>query len=130
MTKTTSPPSREDAFLVLNAMQGVGPVMLRRLLERFNENPVSILHSSEAELMSVKGVGKKATSSIRGWRDGNWLELERDRIAKHGARFITIEDGDYSQALLETFDPPIGLYCQGTPPSEPCVAIVGTRTNT
>ena len=122
--------SREDAFLILNGMQGVGPVMMRRLLERFNEDPVSVLHSSEAELMSVKGVGKKATSGIRGWKDGNWLELERGRIAKHGARFITVEDGDYPQALLETFDPPIGLYCQGTPPREPCVAIVGTRQPT
>ena len=130
MTKSTVGFSREDAFLILNGMQGVGPVMMRRLLERFNEDPVSVLHSSEAELMSVKGVGKKATSGIQGWRDGNWLELERGRIAKHGARFITVEDGDYPQALLETFDPPIGLYCQGSPPREPCVAIVGTRQPT
>ncbi|SVE11809.1 uncharacterized protein METZ01_LOCUS464663, partial [marine metagenome] len=56
VTKSIDHASREDAFLVLNGMQGVGPVMLRRLLERFNEDPVSILHSSEAELMRVKGV--------------------------------------------------------------------------
>ena len=130
MTKSIGVTSREDAFLVLNGMRGVGPVMLRRLLERFNEDPVSVLHSSEAELMSVKGVGEKATSGIRAWRDGNWLELERGRIAKHGARFITVEDRDYPQALHEMFDPPIGLYCQGSPPSEPCVAIVGTRQPT
>ena len=122
--------SREDAFLVLNGLSRVGPVMLRRLLDRFEDDPLSVLRASAEQLISVRGVGEKAVASIRAWREGDWLGRERKRIAEHGARFINLEDEDYPQALRETFDPPIGLYCQGFPPKEPCVAIVGTRRAT
>ena len=122
--------SREAALLVLNGLPRVGPVMLRRLLERFADDPVSVLQASPGQLVSVKGVGEKAVSSIRSWIDGDWLVRERRRIAEHGARFISLEHEDFPRALLETFDPPIGLYCRGTPPREPCVAIVGTRRST
>ena len=130
MTKSSADLSREDALLVLNGLSRVGPVMLRRLLERFDDDPVSVLQASPGQLVSVKGVGEKAVSSIRSWREGDWLVRERRRIAEHGARFITLEHEDFPRALLETFDPPIGLYCQGTPPKKPCIAIVGTPVST
>lgn len=120
--------SRADAYLVLNGLSHVGPVMLRRLLDRFAGDPVAILSASVRELESVKGVGQKASAAIREW-DRAWLADERRRLAKRSSRFLTCEDSEFPPALLETFDPPIGLYCEGAPPlpGEPCVAIVGTR---
>ncbi|MFP6886783.1 MAG: hypothetical protein VB997_04445 [Opitutales bacterium] len=94
-------------------------MMLRRLLERFDDDPVSVLQASPGQLVSVKGVGEKAVSSIRSWRDGDWLVRERRRIAGHATRFITLEHENFPRALLETFDPPIGLYCQGLLPRNP-----------
>ena len=127
MTESPAELSRDDALLVLNGLPGVGPVMLRRLLDWFGGDPLAILKAAGTELVKVRGVGPKAVSSIRSWNDGDWLERERKRLQDHGARFITLENEDFPRALLETFDPPIGLYCRGTPPKEPCVSIVGTR---
>ncbi len=120
--------TRSDAFLVLNGLANVGPVMLRRLLDRFSGDPIAILSASSSDLKSVKGVGEKASTAIRGW-DSSWLDNELGRLAERSGCFLTREDPSFPPALLETFDPPIGLYCTGAPPhpDEPCVAIVGTR---
>ena len=61
---------------------------------------------------------------------------ELEKIRRFGARFITIDDPSYPQALKSCPDPPVGLYFKGTDPPEkvfgegPFISIVGTRDQT
>lgn len=119
-----------DALIVLNGMQKVGPVMLRRLLEQF-EDPSAVLSASRSELMQVKGVGAGAAEALSTWSERFNLEKEKGLMAKKGVRFLSQADADFPELLQETFDPPIGLYWQGDyVVDRPCIAIVGTRRAT
>jgi DNA processing protein len=121
---------RNDALLVLNGLQRVGPVMLRNLLEVFGD-PVKVLSASQSDLLQVKGVGDKAAEALVEWSSRFNLDKEKALMAKKGVRFISKEASDFPEMLSETFDPPIGLYWMGEYVIDrPCVAIVGTRRAT
>lgn len=122
--------SSEDALIVLNGLQRVGPVMLRNLLDAFGD-PVAVLSASRSELMEVRGVGDKAAEALANWSERFDLEKEKRLMAKKGVRFLSHESSGFPELLGETFDPPIGLYWQGDYlVDRPCVAIVGTRRAT
>ena len=61
---------------------------------------------------------------------------ELEKIRRYGARFITIDDPSYPEALRSCPDPPVGLYFKGSDPPEkvfgegPFVSNVGTRDQT
>lgn len=63
-------------------------------------------------------------------------EAELEKIRRLGARFITIDDPSYPEALRICPDPPVGLYFKGSDPpgkvfdDKPFVSIVGTRDQT
>ncbi|RMH16466.1 MAG: DNA-protecting protein DprA, partial [Acidobacteria bacterium] len=54
-------------------------------------------------------------------------DAELARAERHGCRLITRWDDDYPPALLDLPLPPPVLYCRGTLPSAPGIAIVGAR---
>lgn len=123
--------SPAEAWLVLNGLPHLGPVTLRHLRDRFGDDPLSVLRASSAELQSVPGVGPRIAGALREWERHFDLPRERERLEKHGARFVALDDPEYPPVLREIYDPPIGLYAQG--PSvfrEPAVAIVGSRKTT
>jgi len=123
--------SQSEALFVLNGLQSVGPVMLRRLMDYFEGDAVRALAASPSELMQVKGVGEKAAEALHGWATRFNLEKEQALMAKKGVRFLSQQDADFPELLQETFDPPIGLYWQGDyVVDRPCIAIVGTRRAT
>ncbi|WP_269524582.1 DNA-processing protein DprA [Coraliomargarita parva] len=120
-----------QALLVLNGIPRVGPVMLCRLLDTFDGNPVSILTARPSALKAVDGIGDKVVEVIRNWQSHFDLAREEARMAASGIRFITRECSGYPEMLCETYDPPIGLYWKGAYlVDRPCVAIVGTRRAT
>jgi DNA processing protein len=58
----------------------------------------------------------------------DWPAREMDRTDAFGARFITVDDGDYPVRLKDLSSPPIGIYVKGKMDLlKPCLAIVGTR---
>ena len=69
--------SEDDAFLLLNGVKGLGPITIRRLLERFQDDPVAVLRASKSELMQVRGVGEGSADSIRNEENPDWLEKEK-----------------------------------------------------
>ena len=117
--------SEDDAFLLLNGVKGLGPISIRRLLERFQDDPVAVLRASKNELMQVRGVGEGSADSIRNEENPDWLEKEKGRIKKRGIDFIT--QTQLPPLLREIYDCPIGLYVLGALPPGPYVSIVGTR---
>ena len=123
--------NHRKALLVLNGLQHVGPVMLRRLLDAFEHDPVAVLAGDRKKLLSVKGVGERAASVLVHWSEHFDLSKEIDRMKASGMRFIAQTDEAFPPMLQEMYDPPIGLYWKGEYNIDrPCIAIVGTRRAT
>lgn len=123
--------SEQQAFMVLNALPNVGPILLNRLLEQFGGDPCAIFRAKARQLETVKGVGPTTSASVLHWDQYFNLTKEEERLAKAGAAFITARDKDYPRLLREIHDPPIGLYRLGGYRFEhPCIAIVGSRRTT
>jgi len=123
----------KHAWLVLNAISHIGPVNLRRLLDAFDHDPLSIFEASLRDLMDVKGIGDKAAFSIKNWWQSFDLEHEMKKLEEANARFISHKDVDYPEILGNLYDPPIGLYQKGDfvfKKNQPAIAIVGSRNTT
>ena len=126
-----SPLSRKQAFLVLNGLPEIGPITLRRLMDAFNGDPLSIFTAPANQLRSVRGVGHKIVTILRGWENHFDLRKQCERMEKSGIRFVVAESDQYPPLLREIYDPPIGLYWRGDYTLDgPAVAIVGSRTTT
>lgn len=105
--------------------------MLRRLMDAYGEDPVAILSSDRAKLLSVKGVGQKVVDTLAHWNDRYDLTKEEASMEASHTRFITQLDQEYPEMLREIYDSPIGLYWKGEyVVDRPCIAIVGTRRAT
>ena len=118
----------KEAYIVLNMLDEVGPVRVRRLLDAFGE-PQAILQAGKAELMQVEGVGEEVSRSILNWREQADLDAELARIEKGGVRVVTRDETDYPKHLREIYDPPLVLYVKGSLSEKDAVsiAIVGSR---
>lgn len=120
--------SNSDALLVLNGLPHVGPVLLRRLLDAFGDDPCKVLSGGIEQLTRVRGVGTETATTLMDWEKYFDLEREKERIAQHGVAFVDRGHESYPGLLGAMHDPPIGLYWRGDYRVErPCVAIVGTR---
>lgn len=120
-----------QAFLVLNALPNIGPVTMRRLLDQFGDDPVTLLAADARALERVKGVGPAISGSIVNWATTFDLPREEERLARAKARFVTCRDPGYPAPLREIYDPPIGLYQRGDYAfGRPAIAIVGSRKTT
>ena len=123
--------TESQAFLVLNALPGIGPVNVRRLLDQFGDDPRLVLEAPANALEQVKGVGSKISGAVSGWSELVDLEREESRLAHANARFVTCRDDHYPALLRELYDPPIGLYQKGDYIfDKPAIAMVGSRRTT
>ena len=123
--------NHRQALLILNGLPHVGPIMLSRLMEAFDRDPIAVLAGDRSKLLKVKGVGEKAVAVLIRWSEHFDLAKEIERMKASGMRFIAQTDEHFPPMLQETFDPPIGLYWKGEyNVDRPCIAIVGTRRAT
>jgi DNA processing protein len=120
-----------EAYIALNMVDGVGPIRVRALRDRFGE-PQAILAASKAELMQVEGVGEEVARSITSWREKVDLDAELQRIEKSGVRVVCRDDAEYPKNLREIYDPPLVLYVKGilTERDALAIAVVGSRRTT
>ena len=126
------PPVNEtEACIALNMIPKVGPVRVRRLLDRF-ETPQRILMASASDLRRVDGVGAETADAIGSWESQVDLGAELKRIAEFGAHVITQADAAYPALLREIHNPPIVLYVWGevTERDRHAISIVGSRKTT
>jgi DNA processing protein len=114
-----------QAFLALNAVQGLGPIALNRLLEGSGGDPRAAL------AVGGRAATPAVLAAIREGRVHFDPAKEEAKMAKAGVVFLTQSDPGYPALLREIHDPPIGLYRKGQPVFDlPCVAIVGSRRAT
>ncbi len=119
------------ATVRLSLVEGVGPRIRRRLLDRFGD-PAAVLAAAPSELRDVEGVGPKLSERIR--RAGEEIDAEEE-IAfcrQHGIAILTEAHAEYPRVLREIPDPPGLLFIRGTlkPADALGIGIVGTRHGT
>ena len=126
-----APLTEKQAFLALNALPGIGPVGLNRLLEAFGGDPRAVLCADRRGLEAVVGDRAGVAACVLDWRALVDPWKEEERIGRAGISFLTPGDDAYPVLLREIGDPPVGLYRKGAYPfNHPCVAIVGSRRAT
>ncbi|MBC7962117.1 MAG: DNA-protecting protein DprA [Steroidobacteraceae bacterium] len=120
----------EFFWIGLKAVPGIGNVLFRRLLERF-DTPEAALSASPSSLSGVKGI---TAAIIDGIRSGAWRTFageECRRLEASAARLVLFTSGDYPKALFQIPDPPPFIYVKGLLiPGEVAVAVVGSRRAT
>jgi DNA processing protein len=117
-------------WIALRAVEGVGPVLFRRLLERF-ETPEQVFAARLSELSTVRGITPQVITAICGVTCRRFAEAECLRLEQESVRLITFLDADYPRRLFEIGDPPPLLYVRGLIPVwDPAVAVVGSRRAT
>lgn len=120
--------TRAEACLILNMVDHIGPITVRRLSEKFG-SPEAILDASGSDLRSVQGVGVKSAQALSAWRTTVAWEEELKQVEQSGMRLIHQEDPDYPVHLKEIHDPPLILYVRGKLENgeKNSLAIVGMR---
>lgn len=120
--------TRTEACLVLNLLPKIGPVRVRRLLERFG-TPERALSASSREIVTVDGFSEELAATVSRWEEHCDLKTELRRIEELNLRIITQEDELYPPLLKTIHDPPVVLYVMGdlTARDHNAVGIVGSR---
>ena len=123
--------TQREALVVLNLLDGIGPIRTRQLLEFFGE-ATKVLQAPHPALRRVKGIGDDLASTIRQWETTTDLAGELKRVEEFGARLIFQEDDEYPELLREIYDPPIVLYVKGRllPEDRNSISMVGARRTT
>jgi DNA processing protein len=116
------------AYIVLNMMEGVGPVKVRSLVATLG-SASAVLEASMADLCRADGVGRETASRIVDQLKTLDPAAECGRASELGIRIVTCVDPEYPRMLAGIHDPPLALYVQGSLPSghERWIAVVGTR---
>ncbi len=125
-----SGPSQRQGVMVLNAVPGLGPVRISRLLDAFAGSAAAVLEAPASALRQVEGIGPETSAAIVSWRSHFDLDREEEQLARIGADYILKGEAGYPERLAELPGAPLGLYIRGCVTSCPSVAIVGTRRAT
>ena len=117
-------------WFTLQSVQGVGPHLLKRLLERF-ASPAAVLAAPASALESVAGVSPRLARAIAGQREPAGARPEIRAAAAAGVRIVALDGADYPALLYQIPDPPPLLYVRGNlADCDPAIAVVGARQAT
>ncbi|HYF14288.1 MAG TPA: DNA-processing protein DprA [Phycisphaerales bacterium] len=126
-----TPPDVLHALVRLSLTRGLGPVLLRRLLERTGDARAAC-GVCAADLEQISGIGatkaRQIASSLAGTADAASREVEK--AAAMGVRIVPLGDPAYPPLLAPLPDAPVLLYVKGTLAPEAdraSVGIVGSR---
>ena len=120
-----------EALVVLNLLEGIGPVRVRQLLEIFGD-AAKVLQANRSTLVRVKGIGVDLAGTIMNWESATDLAGELKSAEDFGVRLVFQNDEEYPELLREIYDPPIVLYVKGhmLPEDKNSIAMVGARRTT
>jgi DNA processing protein len=114
-------------WLVLKSVPGVGSLLFKRLIDRF-ESPERVLSASPEALSRVEGVSGRLARSIARFRPGDGAKRELGLALEKGCRIVPLTDENYPPLLKEISDPPPFLYVRGKlPVTRRSISIVGSR---
>ncbi len=123
--------TEREAFIVLNRIEGLGPVTTRRLIETLGSAEAVL--SADAELLKeTPKVGQKISNAIVKQRVEFDVSAELALADELGVKIVTQADDDYPSCLRNMYDPPLALYVWGEllPEDERALSVVGCRAAT
>ncbi|MBI1190124.1 MAG: DNA-protecting protein DprA [Tepidisphaera sp.] len=131
MSAVLAPSKGENlALLELTHVSGLGPTLIRRLVDR-SGSPTAAQASSPADWSQIKGMRKDLVASLESRLRAakNAAQRELDLAESLGVRILTYLDADFPSLLANTPGAPVLLYVRGdiTPADRFPVAIVGSR---
>lgn len=134
MTDELMPPTMDAEVLDalrLNLAAGVGPLTLRKLLDRFG-TPADVLAAPPEQWLTVSGVGRKVKDALAAARSSGEAERELQRCRAQDISILLEGRAGYPPALSTIPDPPALLYCRGRlePRDAIAVGVVGPRRGT
>lgn len=117
-----------EALVTLNLLPKIGPVRVRRLLERFS-SPEAILSASKDALLRVDGIGNETAGILCRWQDHADPTRELRESAERGLTLLLPTDPAFPPALRQAYDAPLYLYVWGRVEERDrhAIGIVGTR---
>ena len=116
------------SWLALNFIPGIGPVLIRALLDRFGD-PEHIFRASREELSSVEGIGQRLAGVIKETDVRGKVDRELRLIENFKVSLVTLGDASYPKHLRQIYDPPPILYVRGDlqPRDDLAISLVGSR---
>ncbi len=117
-------------WLALKSVPGVGNLLFRRLVEKF-QSPETVFHADDSALLTVQGITPRLIQSIRNHKAKQIIDRELEAVEQKGYTIVTQTDRHYPSLLLEIPDPPPYLYLYGSLPTQGLnIAVVGSRNAT
>lgn len=121
----------KEAYIALNLLPKIGPVRVRKLLDRF-ETPQNILSAKRDQILGVDGFGSELADLLVQWEERIDLPRELELIRNAKVDVLTPECEGYPPSLREIYDPPSVLYVWGklTKADFRSIGVVGSRRAT
>ncbi|MGC9455017.1 MAG: DNA-processing protein DprA [Phycisphaerae bacterium] len=122
--------SREEllrATLRLHLADGIGAVLLRRLIRRFGDAERAVA-AGAVGWRKVAGIGEKTVAAMAAVTDAD-VSAELAEAERHGVRILLLDDAEYPAALKNIHTPPQVLYVRGRlePTDAVAMGVVGSR---
>ncbi len=123
--------NEREACIACNLLTGIGPIRVRRLVEKFG-SPEAVLAASPDALASVHGIGRELATRIANWETAIDLGAELGKIRDRKVHVLIPSDEAYPRLLHQIYDPPLVLYVWGEVLTRDhhAIAIVGSRRAT
>lgn len=125
--------SERAHWLAWSQIQGVGPILLKRLHQHFGSLSTA-WQAATPDLLAVEGIGLTLGATLDQQRQAIDPDKKLAAFEAHHANFWTPADAAYPPLLFEIADPPPLLFYQGQTElinaiqTMPSVGIVGTRS--
>jgi len=123
-------PEKILPWFALKSVAGIGNLLLKRLIDRF-ESPQRVFEATSRDLLEVGGMSPRLARSIRQHKLPDSVRRDFDLALAKGFGIITLADGSYPRLLREIPDPPPYLFVCGSLQDDPKpLAVVGSRNAT
>lgn len=118
-------------MLALVLVQGVGPVIIRSLLNHFGTASAAIRAGASA-IKNVENIGPKLAEKIARAAENPDIDREMKLCRDHGVTVMLQSDDNFPEAMRSLNDCPAMLFVKGTiePVDRLAVAVVGSRRST
>lgn len=115
-------------YLQLALTNGIGPVLIERLLDRFG-TAAKVFAASPLQLCEVPGISLAISRALRDPAFRAHVAEMLDFCASRGVQILAKSDAEFPRLLQEIPDPPSVLFMRGQLRSSDSlgIAIVGTR---
>ena len=116
-------------WAAIHRVEGIGPTLFRRLLDRFGTAAEVLAQTSEEAFAPIRGITRDVTAGLlRARQSLDAVRREVETLQSRGVRLLRLGTPDYPAALLDLLNPPPLLYVVGAigDRSAATVSMVGT----